>query len=142
MTLPPVLTIFTLCAIIESESSLTIALRTLRVSSMSLFSFDCSPAVIAPGARSLALTAALSGAIGVESCAIAIVPTPKSAEHSTRLNAICLNAICSFFRFKLITNTASHITDLASELRAGTSVRSFDSHAFASYAFVSSHGRR
>jgi hypothetical protein len=65
VTLPFALTIFTLCAIIESESSFVTARRILRVSSKSLLAFDCWPAVIAAGARSLTLIPELSGAVGV-----------------------------------------------------------------------------
>jgi hypothetical protein len=70
---------------------LTTALRISRVISTSLFAFDCWPAVIAPGARSLMLTAELSGAAGGESCAIVTVPCPKSANDRIKVSAIRFN---------------------------------------------------
>jgi hypothetical protein len=75
--------------------SLTTALRVLRVSSMSLFAFDCWSAVIAPGARSLTLTAELSGAGGIESCAIVTVASPNSAEESANVNAVLSKMVTS-----------------------------------------------
>src|SRR6202034_3888485 len=89
------LTIFTLCAITDSESSLVTDRRILRVSSMSLLEFDCWPAVIAPEARSLTLTPELSRA----SCAIARGPAPNYAEHSNSLNRVLLTLVTSCFLF-------------------------------------------
>src|ERR1039458_6097276 len=91
VTLPFAVTIFTLCASIESELSLTTALRILRVSATSPLALDCSPAVIASGARSLTLTAVLLGATGAESCAIVTGHSPNSADDATSVNASCFN---------------------------------------------------
>src|ERR1700674_5455895 len=81
-------TILTLCAMVESVPSFTTARRILRVRLTSPLAFDCLPAVIASGARSRVLTAALSGATGVDSCAIATVPAPNNAENRIKLYTI------------------------------------------------------
>jgi hypothetical protein len=91
VTLPFSVTILTLCASIESERSLTTALRILSVSAKSPLALDCSPPVIASGARSLRLTAVLLNATGTESWAIVTVHRPNSAEDATSVKAILFN---------------------------------------------------
>ena len=53
-------------------------------------------AVIAPEARSLTLTAELSGARGIESCAIVTVASSNSAEESANVNAFFSRIVTSY----------------------------------------------